>query len=131
AVRDYAGEGPPVILLHGLGEHMLSLHRLATLLGGRHRVVSMDLRWSGQSGSSDEFDWGLLVDDVETVRQGLDLGRTFVVGHSLGGIIATRYGVAHPEALGVANLDGWGFGDPGLYEGMTRTEAEEKIQRLR
>jgi pimeloyl-ACP methyl ester carboxylesterase len=131
AVRDGGGSGRPVILLHGLGDHVVSMEPLAELLRPRHRVVSMDLRGSGQSGSAAEFAWDVLVQDVEAVRTELTLGATFVVGHSLGGIVATHFGVAHPDCPGVANLDGWGFGDPDLYDGMTTEEAERTIERLR
>jgi pimeloyl-ACP methyl ester carboxylesterase len=131
AVRDHLGEGPAVVLLHGLGDHLVAMRPLAELLLERHRVVSMDLRWSGQSGAGPAFSWEVLVHDVDALCGSLGLGPTFVVGHSLGGIVATRYGVAHPDALGVVNLDGWGFGDPALYDGMTEADALATIERLR
>src|SRR4051794_12959549 len=114
AVRDHGGVGQAVVLLHGLGEHLLSMERLAAALTNDCHVVTADLRWSGQSGRSAAFDWGVLVDDVEVIARALRLDDPVVVGHSLGGIIATRYGVAHPTCRGVVNIDGWGFGDPDL-----------------
>lgn len=131
ALSDYGGTGPAVIVLHGLGDHLVSMEPLAELLLPLHRVVSMDFRWSGQSGSSPSFSWDLLVGDVETVRTALDLGPVLIVGHSLGGIVATHCGRALEDILGVVNIDGWGFGDPELYDGMDPDQAQATIEKLR
>jgi pimeloyl-ACP methyl ester carboxylesterase len=128
---DYGGGGPLALLLHGLGEHLLALERLATALAPDLRVVAVDLRWSGRSGSSSRFDWQLLVNDAECVMNSLGAPSAYVLGHSLGGIVATYYGAAHPDSAGIVNIDGWGFGDPALYDGMSRDEAIGIIDALR
>jgi pimeloyl-ACP methyl ester carboxylesterase len=122
AVRDHGGDGRPLVLLHGAGTHLLSLEHLAAQLRD-FRVVAMDARWSGWSGDSPTYDWDDLVRDVESVIAALSLDAPIVAGHSWGGMIAAFYGVAHPEAPGVINLDGHGSGNPSLYDGMTEAEA--------
>jgi pimeloyl-ACP methyl ester carboxylesterase len=118
AVRDHGGDGSPILLLHGAGTHLLSLEPLAAALAvAGHRVVTMDQRWSGQSGDSDRYSWDDLVGDVESVLDALDLGDAAIAGHSWGGMIATHYGARHPEARAVINLDGHGPGDASLYDG--------------
>ena len=129
AVRDYGGEGRPLILMHGAGTHLLSLDRLAGLMSA-YRVVTMDQRWSGFSGDSDAYDWGDLVHDVEAVAGDLGLGNPAVGGHSWGGMIGAFYGAEHPEAPAIFNLDGHGTGDPSLYDGMGAEEVEEQRTRL-
>jgi pimeloyl-ACP methyl ester carboxylesterase len=131
AVRDHGGHDPNLVLLHGLGEHLMSVDRLAKALEDDGRVVSMDLRWCGLSGGSAQFGWNLLVDDVETVMERLGMSDGCVVGHSLGGMVATYYAAAHPDCRGAVNIDGWGFGDPDLYADMPREQAAAEIDALR
>ncbi len=130
SVRDHGGEGPPVVLLHGAGAHLVSVGYLARQLRDFH-VVSMDQRWSGRSGDSDRYDWADLVRDVEAVVGALGLENPAVIGHSWGGMIAAHYGRAHPEAPGVVNLDGHGLvPDPALFDGMSEEEARAALGEI-
>ena len=130
AVRDHGGHGPDLLLLHGAGSHLLSLFNLVRKLQDGFRVVTMDARWSGQSGDSDRYDWGDLVGDVEAVVAQVGLTSPVVGGHSWGGMIAAYYGAAHPEARAVVNLDGHGPGDPSLYDGVTAEEYERQVAAI-
>lgn len=116
--------GSPIVLMHGAGSHLLSLGRLATALAP-YRVVTMDQRWSGQSGDSDTYDWADLVADVESVVRAFGMEEPAVGGHSWGGMIAMHYSAAHPEASAVFNLDGHGQGDRSLYDGLSDADYAE------
>ena len=120
AIRDYGGAGAPFLLLPGAERTLLDLDRLAVLLAAEgHRVVTMDLRNHGLSGTG-TWTWPLVVSDVEAVIAATGLQRPVIVGHSLGGMVASMCGGVPGLAGAVVNLDGIGFGQPEQYVGYSR-----------
>lgn len=103
------GQGPTMLLLHGM---LLSsdiwVHQL-TDLADRHRVVAVDLRGHGRSTAGQRpIDIATMADDVHQVVDALGLSGCLLVGHSMGGMVALHLAQhlaesAHPECLsGVA-----------------------------
>jgi len=93
------GQGPPLVLLHGI---MLSsalwVHQLRDL-ADHPRVIAIDLRGHGQSlpgsaGSGIQ----LLASDVRAVLQTLGVEDAVLVGHSMGGMVALQLAVDLPPA---------------------------------
>ncbi|TDC52536.1 alpha/beta hydrolase [Actinomadura sp. KC345] len=105
AVRDHGGDGSPVVLLHGLGGTLLHWDEVAPLLTGAHRVLAMDLRGHGLSGDG-PWEWNAVLDDVQAVIDHLGLDAPLLVGHSIGGMVAIRWALRHPDGPGIVNLDG-------------------------
>ncbi len=111
-------EGPPFVLIHGLGEHSGRYHRLAAdLNAGGHSVYSFDLRGHGvtEGPRGDTPSFQLLVEDVlqfldvislrkkkleagETLEAG-GVVRPILVAHSLGGTIATKFAFQYPDRI--------------------------------
>lgn len=95
-----------VLLVHGLGEHSGRYARLAADLRERGMAtLALDLRGHGRSAGprGHVARFAHLVDDVEALR--VDAARrqpagspVFLLGHSLGGLVAARYLQTHPEA---------------------------------
>jgi pimeloyl-ACP methyl ester carboxylesterase len=95
------GTGHPVLLLHGHGATLDTFALLARGLAERGcRVVAMDQRGFGRSSAvPPTFGFWGLVDDVATVLEALDLGRSIVVGHSMGGVVALGLAVSRPDIV--------------------------------
>ncbi|MEP6893039.1 MAG: alpha/beta fold hydrolase [Gaiellaceae bacterium] len=95
--------GPPVICLHGVTGHGARFEQLATRLPA-FRVVGVDLRGHGHSGS--EPPWGIathIADLIETAGA-LGIETATWVGHSFGGRIVAELSAAAPELVGSAVL---------------------------
>lgn len=104
---EVAGEGtsPPVLLLHGLSSCAADFAPVIRLLRPRvRRILALDLPGHGWSGAPEA---GASPEDLhQRTLQALDewvTEPTLVVGNSLGGVGAVRYGLARPErVLGLA-----------------------------
>nr|WP_204343022.1 alpha/beta hydrolase [Micromonospora terminaliae] len=99
------GDGPPVLLLHGMPETHLMWHRVAPGLAERFTVVATDLRGFGDSGTPpstpDHAPYSMrrvAAEQVEVMRL-LGYERFAVVGHDRGGRCAYRMALDHPDAV--------------------------------
>lgn len=132
AARDHGGDGPAVLLLHGLGGTLEAWDALAPLLARRHRVVAVDLRGHGLSGDG-PWEWDAVLGDLEAVVKHVRLDRPAIVGHSLGGMLALMWARRHPECPAIVNLDGLrsAENDPGNYPGMAQDALKTALDQLK
>ncbi|MBC3762933.1 alpha/beta fold hydrolase [Quadrisphaera oryzae] len=106
--HDVSGSGPLLVLVHGITEDRRSWDPVD--LTGAFTVLRVDLRGHGASPAAEPYDIPVLAADVhDTVVHaqealGLPDEPPAVVGHSLGGIVATAYGALFP-ARAVVNVD--------------------------
>ncbi|MEP9368882.1 alpha/beta fold hydrolase [Xanthobacter sp. VNH20] len=103
-----AGEGDPVVLLHGVPQSSHEWQRIIPLLADRYSIVAPDLRGLGDSSRpATGYDKRTVAADIwELVHGKLGLERFFLVGHDWGGPVAFALAAQHPEAVrGLAILD--------------------------
>jgi pimeloyl-ACP methyl ester carboxylesterase len=96
------GTGPTLLLVHGLGGHMLNFtYSLLGKLTCQFRVIVLDRPGSGYStrpkGASATI--SAQARTISRFCQELKLGRPLIVGHSLGGAIALALALNHPEQV--------------------------------
>jgi pimeloyl-ACP methyl ester carboxylesterase len=98
-----AGEGTPVVLLHGL-----TATRRYVVMGSRalersgHRVVTYDARAHGASTGAedpDAYDYDDLVEDLRAVMDDRGIDRAVLVGASMGAHTAVRMALDYPERV--------------------------------
>ena len=94
------GDGPPLILIHGIGAAADAWRFAVPLLSEHFSVLTYDLRGHGNSPMPDsKFTLDDLVEDLELVRRNAGFDDIHIAGHSLGGMIGPAYARAHPERV--------------------------------
>lgn len=94
------GEGPPVVLLHGLGGSLHIWQGVIDVLAINHHVVAPDLRGFGRSDAGDGgFSVQQWAQDVAALITALELPPVTLVGHSLGSLIAQQVALDQAEAV--------------------------------
>ncbi len=95
-----AGDGPAVVLVHGLGGTIENWRGLAPALARRHRVLVPDLPGHGRSAPlSEAAHLDDFVDAVFAMAEAEGIGSAVWIGHSLGGTVALRSAVRRPDAV--------------------------------
>jgi pimeloyl-ACP methyl ester carboxylesterase len=98
--RDFGGDGPSALLLHGLAGHTDEWAQTASWLTARCRVVALDARGHGRSERfpADVSRDALVADAVFVVEQ-LRLQPVVVVGQSVGALTALSLAARRPELV--------------------------------
>jgi len=95
-----AGQGSPVLLLHGLGATKAEfLPTVAALASDQHRVIAMDLPGFGDTDKPfpAPYDPPFFAEWAESLLDELGIERAHVLGHSMGGRVAIEFGLRNPD----------------------------------
>jgi pimeloyl-ACP methyl ester carboxylesterase len=97
-----AGEGDPVVCIHGLGATKASFLPTVAALADRHRVIAMDLPGFGESDKpiSAPYDAPYFARAVTALLDRLEIERAHLVGNSMGGRVSIEMGLRAPERIG-------------------------------
>jgi pimeloyl-ACP methyl ester carboxylesterase len=99
------GEGPDVVLLHGVGLDHTMWRRCAPALAPAYRLTSVDLRGHGASPPAPEgISLADLAEDVTRVLDDAGTGRVHLVGFSLGALVAAHLAACHPARVATLTL---------------------------
>jgi pimeloyl-ACP methyl ester carboxylesterase len=92
------GEGPPLLLLHGVTNSSQTWERVAPLLSERYTLIAPDLLGHGDSAAPrGDYSLGAHASGVRDLLTMLGHDHVTVVGHSLGGGIAMQFAYQFPE----------------------------------
>ncbi|MEM8838382.1 MAG: alpha/beta hydrolase [Pseudomonadota bacterium] len=125
-----AGDGPPLLMIHGDPQTHLCWHHVVSDLAKRFRVILTDLRGRGESHKPDEragveaYSKRVMAAEQLAVMKALGHESFMLVGHDRGARVARRLALDHPEAVSrlvvmdiIPALD--------LYENLTAEIAQD------
>ena len=92
-------DGPVIVLLHGSNSSLQTWEPLVKRLGADYRIVTLDLPGHGLTGGTPDKDYGAsgMMAAVDVVAAKLELDHFILGGNSMGGWVAWRYALGHPE----------------------------------
>jgi pimeloyl-ACP methyl ester carboxylesterase len=96
-----AGDGDPVICIHGLGGTKASFLTTVAALADSHRVIALDLPGFGDSDKplAAAYDAPYFADCVAGLLDELEIRRAHLVGNSMGGRVAIETALLFPERV--------------------------------
>lgn len=105
--HEVLGSGPLTVVIHGITESRKIIRPLTEALATNRTVLAVDLRGHGESALADTYRMDEAAADIhETLLAAgfADADLPLIVGHSLGGVVATAYGALFPTRA-VINID--------------------------
>ncbi len=95
-----AGEGPPVVLLHGFPETSYAWRKIMPILAGSYTVIAPDLRGCGASDRPETgYDKRTVAYDTHELARQLNLGPINLVAHDVGMMVGYAYACAYPDEV--------------------------------
>lgn len=93
-----AGEGPAILLIHGIGDNSTTWNTVQTKLAQRFTVIAPDLLGHGKSDKPRaDYSVAAYANGMRDLLSVLDIDRVTVVGHSLGGGVAMQFAYQFPQ----------------------------------
>ena len=93
------GEGPALVLAHGIGGNHAAWFQQIAVLSQSYDVITFDHRGFGRSSDVDQRGRGAFVDDLAALLDHLELQRCVLVGQSMGGGTCVGFAARHPQRV--------------------------------
>jgi pimeloyl-ACP methyl ester carboxylesterase len=94
-----AGQGPPLVLLHGLFGSARNWGAVQKALAAEYRVVALDLRNHGASPHAHGMGYATQAEDVAETLAALGIENAALLGHSMGGKVAMMLALMRPDLV--------------------------------
>ncbi|MCI4644692.1 MAG: alpha/beta hydrolase [Hyphomonadaceae bacterium] len=130
------GEGPVLVLLHGMSDEKNSFVKTAGALTATHRVILPDLKGHGENERRAGLDYSIggQVDYMDAFAKALGLSAFSIGGNSMGGHISVAYAARYPgkvENLIIVNAPGLVLDDNEPYSGFEkRLESRDDLDAM-
>jgi len=130
-----AGDGPPLLLIHGIGDSSTTWLPVMTALARNHLVIAPDLLGHGQSDKPRaDYSVAAYANGMRDLLGTLGMDQVNLVGHSMGGGVAMQFAYQFPEKterLVLVSTGGVGRGVNPLLRAVSLPGADLMLATLR
>lgn len=105
------GDGPPLVLSHGIGSNHLHWWQQIPVLSKEHQVITFDHRGFGFSSDMQSLGPKAFIDDLEGLLDHLKIEKATLAGQSMGGVTVGGFAARRPERVAglILSCSGGGF----------------------
>lgn len=93
------GQGPPLIILHGLFGSLENWHLISQKLAADFQVFAVDQRNHGRSPHAADMSYQLMAEDLKEFVDNQQFGPVNFLGHSMGGKTAMLFALTYPQSV--------------------------------
>jgi pimeloyl-ACP methyl ester carboxylesterase len=117
AYYEDTGSGDPLVLICGISADLTVWNSMLPELSTRYRVITFDNRGAGRSSAPDEpYSMQLMADDLNALLDHLQIASTYLLGWSMGGLIAQTFAASHPRRIKHLVLLGTMLAPDGMFK---------------
>lgn len=109
---EMVGQGEWLVLIHASADNSAIWFNQVPAFAKHYRVLTYDMRGFGRSDKPADLRRETLVEDLYALLETLEIKGAFFLGHSMGGGVAQRLAIEHPEIVKALILAGSGAGRP-------------------
>jgi esterase len=129
-----AGEGPPVVLLHGLFGAARNFGAVQRALAPGYRVIALDMRNHGDSPHAADMRYPTQAADARETLRALGIEKAAVIGHSMGGKAAMAMALQWPDDVARLLISdiapvSYGHGNSAIAEAMAAIPLRASLTR--
>lgn len=97
---EVAGEGKPLVMIHGAYMNNDTWGGLKEALAENYRVIAVEMQAHGRTSDRDTpISYTGMADDVAALLDHLEIEKATILGYSMGGSVAIRLAIDHPEKV--------------------------------
>lgn len=94
-----AGEGPPLIILHGFLGSLDNWRAASNRMSSRFKIIRVDLRNHGHSPHHPSMTYAAMAEDITEFFDQQNIASAHLLGHSMGGKVAMQFATTHPQRV--------------------------------
>jgi pimeloyl-ACP methyl ester carboxylesterase len=107
------GKGEPLVMIAGITCSSDFWFKVIPVFSREYRVVAFDNRGAGQSDAPDiPYTTEMMADDMAGLLDAIGIDSAYILGHSMGGLIAQQFALRYPKRLRSLILASTSFGGP-------------------
>lgn len=94
------GTGAPLVLIHGNGASIISMHEQISYFAKNYQVIAVDSRSHGKTvDDGDSLSYDQIASDINVLLDSLHIDSTYIIGHSDGGIVGLIMAYRYPSKV--------------------------------